>query len=443
MVLKKLGQSLSSLLTKISKTLTIDKKAVEGFLKELKLILLEADVSVELVENLVNKVEKRFFEEKTPAGLTKREHFLKILYEEIVNLLGKEFEPFKIEKKPFVILMVGLLGSGKTTTTVKLARYFQKKGYNVGIICADIYRPAAFDQLKQLAEKIRVPVYFDSSKDVIKIIKNGLAKFSKKDVILIDTAGRHKEETRLMEEIKQIYEKVKPDEVILTVDASIGQIAKVQAEAFSRVCPVGSIIVTKLDGTARGGGALSACAATGAKIRFVGVGEKIEDLEPYDAKRFVSRMLGLGDLETLLEKAKEVGIKEEKVEKIVEEFTLEDFLEQIENLSKMGPLSKIAQLLPGFGLKIPEEIWDMQEEKMKKFKAIIQSMTLEERKNPEIINESRIRRIAKGSGTREEDVRELLSQYKKLRKLLKKFGKIRQLDLTKLSKMLRKFGFSL
>ncbi len=444
MVLDFLGKKLSSIFTKLTKSLTIDKKLVKETLDEIKRTLIQADVNLELVNSLIEKIKKRFYEEKTPPGFTKREHFLKILYEELVNLLGKEFKPFEIKKKPFIILMVGLLGSGKTTTTIKLAKYFQKQGYKVGVICADVYRPAALEQLQQLGKEANVAIFGKKGeKDVFKIVSEGISRFTKKDIILIDTAGRHKEEKSLMKEIKKLYELIKPDEVILVIDASIGQVAKAQAEAFGKVCPIGSIIISKLDGTAKGGGALSACAATGAKVRFIGTGEKIEDLEPYDAKRFVSRILGLGDLETLLEKAKEVGM-EEKAKKIVEtEFTLNDFIEQIEAIRQMGPLTKLIQMIPGLGFKLPEEMVEMQEQKFKKYRIIVQSMTPEERLNPEIINDSRIRRIARGSGTKEEEVRELLSHYKKLKKVMKKLKGLRERDLGKLMKMLKGFSFKL
>jgi signal recognition particle subunit SRP54 len=378
--------------------------------------------------------------------MSKREHVIKIVYEELVNLLGKKFEPLNLNKKPFLILMAGLLGSGKTTSTMKLARHLQKQGKSVGIICADVYRPAALEQLQQLGKQINVQVYGEKgNKNPIEIIENGIKEFSKKDVIIIDTAGRHKQEEKLMKEIEEIGKKIKPDETILVIDATIGQQAKSQAEAFHKVVPIGSIMITKMDGTSKGGGALSACSVTGAKVKFIGTGEKIENLELYDPDRFVSRLLGLGDLQTLLEKVKEAEIKKESVEKIIEgKFTLQDFMEQIENIRKVGPLSQIVSMIPGFGaIKFPKDALEKQEEKMKIWKFIIQSMTKEERENPDIIDSSRIKRIAKGSGRKEEEVRELLNQYNQMKKMLKGFGGIKGLDRGQLKQLARQLGFNL
>ena len=441
MVLEVLGKKLRKVFDKIRSSVSVDERLLQESLRDIRRALIEADVNAKLVEEICQRVEKRFKKERE-AGLTERERLIKVLYEELVELLGGKFEGMKIEKKPFVIMCVGLLGSGKTTTCAKLANYFKKKGYTVGMICGDVYRAAAFEQLKELGDSIGVSVYGGEG-DVFKIIEEGMRRFSKKDIIIIDTAGRHKNEKSLMEEMKKIAEVVKPDEIILVIDASIGQAARVQAEAFHSAVPIGSIIVTKLDGTAKGGGALTACAVTGAKIKFVGTGEKLDDLEPYDPKKFVSRMLGLGDLETLLEKAKEV-VKPEKVEKLVEgEFTLEDFVEQLESLSKMGPLKQILEFIPGLGGRIPEELLEQQERKFKVFKYIVQSMTKEERRNPEIINSSRIRRIARGSGRSEEDVRELLAYYNKMKKLMKSFGGLAGMKRGKLKEIARYLGFKL
>jgi signal recognition particle subunit SRP54 len=403
--------------------------------------LLEADVNVELARTLCERIKERTLKEKAPPGLSTREHVLRIVYEELVSFLGKGYEPLKFKEKPFLVLAVGLLGSGKTTSCIKLARYFQKQGHKVGVICADPYRPASLEQLQQLGKQAGVPVYGEKdAKDVIDLIRHGIQSFKRKDVIIIDTAGRHKRAHRLMEEMKSIYQAIKPHHVLLVVDATIGQAAKVQAEAFHRAVPVGSILVAKLDGTARGGGVLSACAATGAKIDFIGIGEKVDDLEVYRPQGFVSRMLGLGDLESLLEKARKAEVKEEVVERFVEaEFTLQDFYEQLQAMQKMGPLTQLIQMIPGIGGKVPEELLKQQEEKMRSYRYIIDSMTPEERANPNLIDASRIRRIAKGCGRPESEVRELLQQYKQARKLL------RRLDLKRLRKgqiqdLLRRFG---
>jgi signal recognition particle subunit SRP54 len=446
MVLEELGNSLKASLNRLLTSITVDKKLIEQTIVDIRRALIQSDVNLQLANELADKIRKRAFEESTPKGMSKREHVIKIVYEELVNLLGKKFEPLNLNKKPFLILMAGLLGSGKTTSTVKLARYLQKQGKSVGIICADVYRPAALEQLQQLGKQINVQVYGEKgNKNPIEIIENGIKEFSKKDVIIIDTAGRHKQEEKLMKEIEEIGKKIKPDETILVIDATIGQQAKAQAEAFHKVVPIGSIMITKMDGTSKGGGALSACSVTGAKVRFIGTGEKIENLELYDPDRFVSRLLGLGDLQTLLEKVKEAEIKKESVEKIIEgKFTLQDFMEQIENIRKVGPLSQIVSMIPGFGaIKFPKDALEKQEEKMKIWKFIIQSMTKEERENPDIIDSSRIKRIAKGSGRKEEEVRELLNQYNQMKKMLKGFGGIKGLDRGQLKQLARQLGFNL
>ena len=441
-MLESLGNSLRSAFNRLLTSVTVDKKVIEEVVESIRVSFLQSDVNVQLANELAEKIKKRALEEKTPAGMTKREQVLKIVYEELVNFLGKEFTPLNIRKKPFTVLMIGLLGGGKTTSSAKLARYLQKQGYKVGMICADIYRPASLEQLQQLGKQINVPVYGEKDeKDAVKIVKNGIREFSKKDIIIIDTAGRHKQAEKLMEEMKEIGQAVKPDETILVIDATIGQAAKPQAEAFHKALPIGSIMITKLDGTAKGGGCLSACAVTGAKVKFIGTGEKVENLEVYNPERFVSRLLGLGDLQTLLEKAKEAEIKPEKVEKIIEgKFTLQDFYEQIESISKLGSLSGLVKMIPG-GAGIPEELLKMQESKLKKYRVIIQSLTPEERENPDVMNSSRIKRCARGAGVQESEVRELLIQYGKLKKLTKMFKGRGQKSMMDMLKKFGKFSF--
>jgi signal recognition particle subunit SRP54 len=435
-------EGLKGVVNKLISSATIDKKSLEEILKDIEKTLIKADVDLELVDELLKKIRKRCFEEKIPAGLTLREHALKVIYEELVNLLGGEPSELLGKKK---IMLVGLFGSGKTTTLAKIAKYFQKKGLKPVLICLDYHRPAAPEQLKQLAEKINAPFYIEESRNPYEAAKKSLEKFKKYDVLLYDTAGRNALDEKLADELKKLAEIIKPDEILLTIPAEIGKVAKKQSEEFNKLVGITGIVVTRLDGTAKGGGALSACAATGAKVKFIGTGEKIENFEVYDPKRFISRLLGLGDLQTLLEKAKEAEIKPEKVEKIVEgEFTLEDFYEQIKALQKMGPLKQLANLIPGFGMmKIPEELLEIQEEKMKVFRYIIDSMTKEERRNPEIINANRIKRIAKGSGRSEAEVRELLQQYSKMKKIMKMLGGKAGLERGALQQLLRKFGLKL
>jgi signal recognition particle subunit SRP54 len=320
-------------------------------------------------------------------------------------------------------MLVGIQGSGKTTAAAKLAKYFQRRGLKPAIICADTYRPGAYAQLQQLASRINVPVYGESNaKDPIKIALNGLKHFSDRDLIIIDTAGRHKDEQELIKEMKMLEKHIKPDEVMLVIDGTIGQQAMVQAKAFNEATPIGSILVTKLDGSARGGGALSAVAATGAPIKFVGTGEKIEDIEPFIPSRFVGRLLGMGDLETLLEKVREAEVKvpEKKAKAILSgRFTLTDMYEQFEAMKGMGALRKLLKMVPGLSYNVPEEMLNTAEDRLEKWRVMIQSMTPEERDNPKIFNSSRIRRVARGSGTSEKEVKELLKQYVLMRRMMK------------------------
>ncbi|MBS7639645.1 signal recognition particle protein Srp19, partial [Candidatus Bathyarchaeota archaeon] len=317
----------------------------------------------------------------------------------------------------------------KTTTAAKLARYLQKRGFKTALICADTFRAGALAQLSQLAAQINVPIYGDEGeKNPVKIALEGLKRFEKYDAVIVDTAGRHKDEKSLIEEMKMLQEAIKPDEVIMVIDGTIGQQAAAQARAFHEATPLGSIIVAKLDGSARGGGALSAVAATGAPIKFIGTGEKIDDLEIFDPPRFVGRLLGMGDLRSLIEKVREAELKipEKRVKAILSgKFTLSDMYEQFEALKSMGPFGRILKMLPGLGYELPDDMVNVAEERLEKWRVIIQSMTPEERENPQIINASRIRRIARGSGTSEKDVKELLKQYMLMRKMIKAFRRKR------------------
>jgi signal recognition particle subunit SRP54 len=436
-----LGKGLSNLIKRLITSTSVDKTAVEEILKDLKVTLLQADVDISLTEELIKNIKKKCLEEKVPAGLTLREHVLKTIYEELVRLLGGKPAGLIGKKR---IMFVGLFGVGKTSSVGKLARYFQKQGLRPALVALDYHRPAAPEQLKQLADQIKVPVHIQPNKNPYDAAIEGMKKFEKYDVILFDTAGRNALDKELADELKKLGEIIKPDEVILTIPADLGKVAKKQSEEFHRLVGITGIFITKMDGTAKAGGALAACSATKAKVKFIGTGEHIEDFEVYDPERFVSRLLGLGDLQTLLEKAKEAEIKPEKVEKIVEgKFTLQDFMEQIEAMQKMGPLGKIAQMIPGLGMKLPEGLMEKQEEKMKHYKYIIQSMTKEERENPEIINASRIKRISRGSGRPESEVRELLQQYEQMKKLVKMLGGKAGLERGALGKLMKQFGFKI
>ena len=442
MALENLGKALNNALRKLARASSVDEALVKEVVRDIQRALIMSDVNVRLVLDLTKKIQKRALEEKPPAGVSKKEHIVKIVYEELTNFLGREAKPIEIKEKPTVLLTVGIQGSGKTTTVAKLARYFQKRGYKVGLVCSDTWRPGAYHQLKQLVEPYGIEVFGDpNEKDAVKLAKEGVEYFRHKgvDIIIVDSAGRHKEEKGLIEEMKQISEAIKPHEVILVIDGTIGQQAYNQALAFKEATPIGSIIVTKLDGSAKGGGALSAVVATGAPIKFIGVGEKVEDLEPFDPKRFVSRLLGLGDLQGLLEKFEELSktqeFKEDDLEKFMRgKFNLKDMYAQLEAMSRMGPLKQILQMIPGLGYSLPDDVVRLSEQRLKKFRVIMNSMTEEELEHPEIINYSRIKRIARGSGTTVKDVKELLEQYNQMKKFFRSMNK------RSLNRMMKRFG---
>lgn len=414
--------------------------AVNEFIREMQKELLKSDVNVKLVAEITDRIKKRALEEEPPLGVPRRHWFLTIVYEELVRLLGGERKPsIRPSKKPWVILLVGLQGSGKTTTAAKIANFYKFEGFKVGLVAADTYRPAAYDQLKQLGDLIGVPVYGDPScKDAVKIAIDGVKYFAERgfDIIIIDTAGRHHREDSLLEEMKQIYVSVKPNEIMLVLDASIGQQAYTIAKKFHETTPIGSIVITKLDGTARGGGALSAVAITGATIKFIGIGEKVDEIELFNPSRFVARILGLGDIEGLVESVKRAQIEfteKDLTEMLEGKINMRLIYKQITNLRKLGPLRRILQMIPGLGVKIPFEIDSRElEGKIEKWIAIINSMTYEELDNPDIIDRSRIRRIARGAGVSVEDVKDLLKQYELLKKLTRR---IKKSDLKKLEKL--------
>ncbi len=429
MVLESLGSAMRNALRKVMRAPIVDERVVRELIRDVQRALLQADVNVKLVFQLSRRIEERFIKETLPPGISRRELLIKIVYDELVNLLGGESAPKVMPsgKRPYIIMLVGIQGSGKTTSAAKLALFYKKRGLRVALVCADNYRPGALAQLKQLGEQIGVPVYGEEhSSSAIELAIRGVKKFRSEglDVIIIDTAGRHKEEKELIEEMKLMASAIKPNEIMLVIDGTIGQQAMIQAKAFHEATSIGSIFVTKLDGSARGGGALSAVAATGAPIKFIGVGEKVDEIEVFNPARFVSRLLGMGDLESLVEKVKaaQATLSMDIAQKFLSgRFTLRDLLEQLKAIRRMGPLSKLLKLLPGFSYMMPEGFEEFSEEKLKKFIAIMQSMTGEELEKPEIIDRSRMRRIAIGSGTTIKDVRELLEQYRLMRKLIKQF----------------------
>ncbi|BAN90559.1 signal recognition particle protein Srp54 [Aeropyrum camini] len=414
------------------------EKAVDAFLRDLQRELIKADVNVKLVLSVTRSIRERALKEEPPPGVTRRDWMIKIVYEELVKLFGGEQEP-QVEppKTPWVILLVGVQGSGKTTTAGKLAYYYVRRGYKVGLVSSDTHRPGAYEQLKRLAEEAGAMFYGEKEGDPADIARRGLEELLQRgaEVVIVDTAGRHGhgEEAKLLEEMRAIASKVRPDEVALVIDASIGQKAMSLAERFHKSTPIGSIIITKMDGTARGGGALTAAAVTGARIKFIGTGETLSELEPFAPRRFVARILGMGDLESLLERIRSLEEASE-LDKAAEDvlkgrITMRTIYRQLKAMRKLGPLGKVLQMLPGASMlaSIDEGALKLGEEKMRRWMAIIESMTYEELDRPDIIDKRRMRRIAIGSGTSVEDVRELLTYYKNLKTMMKKLKRDKRL----------------
>ena len=424
-MLEGLGNALKGTMEKIAKAVFVDDALLNELIRDIQRSLLQGDVNVKLVFELSNRIKERFKKEETPAGLTKKEHLIHILYEELVSLVGGENEPIKIGKKPFFIMLVGLFGSGKTTTAGKLASWYSKRGFKVALLGLDVYRAAAMDQLEQIASKSLCPVFTDKKeKDSLRIWKEFSRELEKFDVVIIDTAGRDALSKELIDELRRLNKEIKPDERLLVISADIGQAAMEQAKSFREAADITGVIITKMEGTAKGGGALSACSATGAKIKFIGVGEKIDDLEEFKAKNFISRLLGMGDIEALVEKAKD-AMSEEKAEDLSKkflkgDFTLVDLYEQMEALRKMGPLTKVMEMIPGMGsLKMPKELLKVQEDKLKNWRFIMDSFTKEELENPDIMSSGRIERAAHGSGRSTAEVKELLKHYRQSKKIMK------------------------
>jgi signal recognition particle subunit SRP54 len=423
-MLDSLREGLQAAVKKLVGANTVDEKAVKEFVRDLQRALIQSDVNVRMALEVSERVQKRALEEKPPAGVTKKDQIVSILYEELARLLGGEGGLQLDKNKTSVLVMLGVQGSGKTTTTGKLARFYAKRGYRVGLVAADTFRPGAVAQLKTLSAATGVEIFSDErEKDSVRIAAEGKKRFEgAKNLIIIDTAGRHKEEKGLLQEMKEVVSKVKPDYTILVIDGTIGQQCYSQAEAFHKAAPVGGIIVTKLDGAARGGGALAAAAATGARVFFIGTGERIDDLEEFAPTRFVGRLLGMGDLKALMEVVRdaEVEVDEKRVQRMMTgKLTMDDLMYQFDQMKKFGSLRKVLEHVPGFSGQVDSKELDKAEDRVKVYRSIIQSMTGDEKADPDSINSSRLKRIAKGSGRSEKDVRELLSRYKQMKTLVK------------------------
>jgi signal recognition particle subunit SRP54 len=452
-MLGRLGSALKKGFDRIAGAIFLDKKTIENIVKDLQRALIQADVNIHLVKQLGDKIKKEAADERI-KGIEKREHITKILHDEIIHLLGDEKHELKISKgKHSEIMLLGLYGAGKTTTAGKLASYYAKRGLKVAMLGLDVHRPAASEQLKQLGEQIKIQVFIDKNeKNAIKIYEKYKKDLEKFDLVIIDTAGRHDLDKELIKEITELNKKIKPDYTLLVMQADIGQAAKNQAAKFQEACNINGVIITRMDSTAKAGGALTACNETNASVFFIGTGEKMNDFEVFNPKSFVSRLLGLGDLEGLLERVQ--GAIDEKSQKKLKEklekgkINLRDFQEQLKQMQGIGSFSKITELIPGLGkLKVPESMLTTQEDKVKKWQHIIDSMTEEEIENPEIMEKqtSRLGRIAKGSGATTSDIRQLLKQYKLLKELASGTGELSEMEEGGLSqkqmqKLAKKFG---
>ena len=430
-MLDSLGASLRDTIRKITKAGYVDKALIKEVVRDIQRALLKGDVDVHLALKLSKNVERRALEEKPPSGMSYRDFLIKIIYEELIAILGKEKE---IRLKPQKIMLVGLYGQGKTTTAGKLAKYFHDKGLSVVMVACDVHRPAAYDQLKQIGEKLNIPVFgIPGERDARKIAKEAIKKTRDYQIKIFDTSGRHALEDDLIQEMEDLKKIIEPDEIFLVLDATIGQQAGKQAKAFHDAVGITGVIITKMDGSAKGGGALSAVATTGAPVVFIGTGEHLEDFEHFNPTRFISRLLGMGDLETLLETAKKLEIEEEKASKVMErmmsgKFNLKDMYDIWEQMAKPGILQKLLYSLPFYRMgEIDKNLVEESEEKIRRYRVILDSMTYEELENPEIIKGSRIRRIAIGSGKDEQEVRNLLKEYHKMKRMMKEMRGNRKL----------------
>lgn len=456
MVLDRLGKTLKKTTDRIANAVFLDKKLVDSIIKDLQRALIEADVNILLVKEISQKIKKAAVDERI-KNIEKKEHIIKLLHDELVKILGEKKE-LTLDKKQNRIMLIGLYGSGKTTTIAKLGNYYAKRGKKVALVGLDVHRPAAKDQLEQLAQQNNLKFISDKKeKDAIKIWEKNKKEIDKHEIVLIDTAGRHNLDKELVKEIKSLDKTTNPTETILVLPADIGQAAKKQAQEFKDALDISGVIITRMDSTAKAGGALTACYETEAGIYFIATGERVNDIESFNPENFLSRLLGMGDLQTLIEKVK--STTDEKKQKKLEEkiqsgkLSLEDVVEQVKQMNTLGGFSKIKDMIPGFskvGEKLPENAMESQQKKIGKWEHIIKSLTPEEKENPEILSgdegTSRINRISKGAGVNNSDIKSLLKQYKMLKEFTEKGMKDLQgmqsgnMSQKQLQKLMKKFG---
>jgi len=421
-VLDALSSSLKGALRKIAGASKIDPALIKEVVHDIEVALIRADVNVKLVREITKEIERKALGIEPKAGMSPREHVIKVVHDELARLLGESRE---VRLKRQRVMLVGLYGQGKTTTAGKLGKYFQTRGLKTALIAADVHRPAAIDQLAQLGAKLSIPVHFErGEKNAVKVVRNGLEKFLPYDVVIIDTAGRDALSDDLIREMEAIAKVAEPEEKLLVIDATVGQQAGPQAEAFHKAVGITGVVITKMDGSAKAGGALSAVATVKAPVVFIGVGEKIDDLERFHPTRFIGRLLGMGDIEGILEKATEIASEEELEETGREilsgRLTLRTFYQQLEIMSRMddSAFARMYESLPMFGAMrgMTPDQQKVSMEMVRKYRVILDSMTGEELDEPHVIKGSRIDRIARGSGVATNDVKDLLKRYEVLRK---------------------------
>lgn len=433
MVLAELGSKITNALRTFQESTVVDRAVLDKLLNSISIALFQADVEIKLVKQLSDNIVKKAKVEEMAAGINKRRVIQSIVIQELYALLDSGNKPFVLKKgKPNVIMFVGLQGSGKTTTCTKYAYHYARRGWKTALVCADTYRAGAFDQLRQNATKANIPYYGSYTvRDPAVVAKEGVDKFKEMryEVIIVDTSGRHKQEAALFEEMKEVARAVQPDEVIFVMDGMIGQAARLQAQAFKEAVDIGSVIITKLDGAGKGGGALSAVAATKSPITFIGTGEHMDEFEPFDTKSFVSRLLGMGDINGLMRMMAESSKLLEKPElfkKITEgtgEFTFRDMKEQFENLLQMGPLSKLMGMIPGLSAMVGQGKDEESAARIRRFMVIMDSMTPHELdSDTRIFNTqpSRMERVARGSGSSLRQVQEVMDTFKPFKKVADK-----------------------